>query len=75
LRQRPSGAAVGGPTGKFVHERVEAGIGEKMDDAPPPGSAGIIAVYDHDHAGVVDETLTKPSANRPLRSTRQREGA
>ena len=25
----------------------QAGIGEKLDDALPPGSAGIIAIYDH----------------------------
>ena len=42
------GAAVGGLTGKFARKRVEAGIGEKMDDALPPGSAGIIAIYDHE---------------------------
>src|SRR6266480_4564057 len=61
------GAALGGLTGKFVRKRVEAGIGEKMDDALPPGSAGIIAVYDHDHAEVVDETL----ANAICKSTAQ----
>src|SRR6476620_9379222 len=51
------GAALGGLTGKFARKRVEAGIGEKMDDSLPPGSAGIIAIYDHEHAGVVDGTL------------------
>ena len=29
--------------GSFARKRLEAGIGEKMDDALPPGSAGIIA--------------------------------
>jgi len=61
------GTAVGGLTGKFVRKRVEAGIGEKMDEALPPGSAGIIAVYDHDHAESVDETL----ANAIRKSTAQ----
>jgi uncharacterized membrane protein len=51
------GAALGGLTGKFARKRMEAGIGEKMDDALPPGSAGIIAIYDHEHAEVVDQTL------------------
>ncbi len=51
------GAAVGGLTGKFARKRLETGIGEKMDDALPPGSAGIIAVYEHEHAEVVNETL------------------
>jgi len=61
------GAAVGGLTGKFARKRMEAGIGEKMDDALPPGSAGIIAVYDHEHAEVVDNTL----ANAIRKSTAQ----
>jgi uncharacterized membrane protein len=61
------GAALGGVTGKFARKRVEAGIGEKMDDSLPPGSAGIIAVFDHEHSGVVDETL----ANAIRKSTAQ----
>jgi uncharacterized membrane protein len=51
------GAAVGGLAGKFARHRVQAGIGEKMDDALPPGSAGIIAIYDHAQADLVDRTL------------------
>jgi arylsulfatase len=51
------GAALGGLTGKFARKRLEAGIGEKMDDALPPGSAGIIAVYEREDAEVVDGTL------------------
>ena len=46
-----------GSTGKFARKRVQAGIGEKMDDALPPGSAGIIAIYDHDDADAVDGAL------------------
>ena len=51
------GAAVGGLAGKFARKRVQAGIGEKMDDALPPGSAGIIAIYDHDDAEAVAGAL------------------
>jgi uncharacterized membrane protein len=61
------GAALGGLTGRFARKRMEAGIGEKMDDALPPGSAGIIAIYDHEHAEVVDKTL----ANAIRKSTAQ----
>jgi len=61
------GAALGGLTGKFAKKRVAAGIGDKMDDALPPGSAGVIAVYDHAHADLVDETL----ANAIRKSTAQ----
>ena len=39
------GAAAGGLLGKFARKRVQAGIGDKMDEALPPGSAGVIAIY------------------------------
>jgi arylsulfatase len=52
------GAALGGLTGRFARKRLEAGIGEKMDDALPPGSAGIIAIYDHDDAEAVSGALS-----------------
>ena len=52
------GAAVGGLAGRFARKRVQAGIGEKMDDALPPGSAGIIAIYDHDDAQAVAGALS-----------------
>jgi uncharacterized membrane protein len=51
------GAAAGGIVGKVAHKRVAAGIGEKMDDALPPGTAGIISVYDHGDADVVAGAL------------------
>jgi uncharacterized membrane protein len=51
------GAGVGALAGKFARHRLEAGIGEKLDDALPPGSAGVIAVYDHAHADAVAGAL------------------
>jgi arylsulfatase len=51
------GAAAGGIVGKVARKRVTAGIGEKMDDALPPGTAGIISVYDHDDADVAAGAL------------------
>ena len=51
------GAAAGGLVGKFARKRAQAGIGEKMDDALPPSSAGIIAIYDHAHAEAVAQAL------------------
>lgn len=65
------GGAVGGLLGKFAKKRVAAGIGDKMDDALPPGSAGLITVYDHVHADVVDQTL----ANAIRKSTAQIDNA
>jgi arylsulfatase len=61
------GAALGGLTGKFAKKRVALGIGEKMDEALPPGSAGVIAIYDHANADLVDATL----ANAIRKSTAQ----
>ena len=51
------GAAAGGVVAKFAKHRVESGIEEKMDDALPPGSGGVIAIYDSDGAGAVDKAL------------------
>ncbi len=51
------GAALGGLTGKFAKHRLESGIGKKMDAALPPGSGGVIAVYDTDGADTVDKAL------------------
>ena len=51
------GAAAGGLMGKFAEHRIESGLGEKMGAALPPGSAGIIAIYDHANAETVAGVL------------------
>src|SRR6478736_3033158 len=51
------GAAAGAVMGKFARHRLESGIGEKMDNALPPSSGGVIAVYDSDGAAAVDGAL------------------
>src|SRR3954464_1614411 len=51
------GALAGGVMGKFAKHRLESGIGEKMDAALPPGSGGVIAVYDSRGAVAVDKAL------------------
>jgi len=61
------GAAVGGLGAKFAKKRVAAGIGEKMDDALPAGSAGVIAIYDPASVEAVDGAL----ANAIRKSTAQ----
>jgi uncharacterized membrane protein len=65
------GAVAGGVTGKFAKHRLESGIGEKMDAALPPGSGGVIAVYDADGAATVDKAL----ANAVKKSVAQIDGA
>ena len=64
------GAVAGGVTGKFARHRLESGIGEKMDAALPPGSGGVIAVYDSDGAAAVDGAL----ANAVKKSVAQIDG-
>ena len=51
------GAAAGGLIGKFARHRVESGLEDKMGAALPPGSAGIVAIYDRAKASTVDATL------------------
>jgi len=51
------GAAAGGVMGTFVKHRLDSGIADKMDAALPPGSGGVIAVYDSSGAAAVDKAL------------------
>ena len=64
------GAAAGGVIAKFTKHRVESGIAEKMDDALPPGSGGVIAVYDSAGGDAVDKAL----ANAVKKSLAQIDG-
>jgi uncharacterized membrane protein len=51
------GAAAGGLIGKFARHRVESGLEDKMGAALPPGSAGIVAIYDRAKSSTVDAAL------------------
>ncbi|HEY1517788.1 MAG TPA: DUF1269 domain-containing protein [Solirubrobacteraceae bacterium] len=64
------GGAVGGVIGKFARHRVESGLEEKMGAALPPGSAGIVVIYDRAKTDTVNATL----ANAVRRSVAQVEG-
>jgi arylsulfatase len=61
------GGAAGAVVGKFAHRRAQAGIGDKLEAELPPGSAGIIAIYEHDGAEAVAGAL----ANAVRTSTEQ----
>src|SRR6476619_903006 len=65
------GAAAGAVTGRFAKHRLESGIGEKMDAALPPGSGGVIAVYDSAGAPAVENAL----ANAVRKSVARIDGA
>jgi uncharacterized membrane protein len=51
------GGAVGGVIGKFTRHKVESGLEEKMGAALPPGSAGIVAIYDRAQTDTVNTAL------------------
>jgi uncharacterized membrane protein len=51
------GGAVGGVIGKFTRHKIESGLEEKMGAALPPGSAGIVAIYDRAKTDTVNTTL------------------
>jgi uncharacterized membrane protein len=51
------GGAVGGVVGKFAKHKVESGLEDKMGAALPPGSAGIVAIYDRAKTDTVNTTL------------------
>ena len=51
------GGAAGALVGRFARHRVESGLEDKMGAALPPGSAGIVAIYDRAKDGAVDAIL------------------
>ena len=66
------GAVAGGVVGRFVDHRVEKEIHDKIGENLPPGSAGIIAVFDDEQRLAVGQALA--GARAPLggrRATRQ----
>jgi len=51
------GAVAGGLIGKFVDHRVQSQIHDKIGENLPPGSAGIIAVFDDEQRLAVEQAL------------------
>jgi len=51
------GAVAGGVVGKFVDHRLEHELHDKIGENLPPGSAGIIAVFDDEHRLGVEQAL------------------
>jgi arylsulfatase A-like enzyme/uncharacterized membrane protein len=52
------GAVAGGVVGKFVDHRVENQIHDKIGENLPPGSAGVIAVFDDEQRLGVEQALS-----------------
>jgi len=51
------GAAAGDVVGRFAKHKVDSGLADTMGAALPPGSAGIVAIYDRARGDVVDAGL------------------
>jgi len=52
-----TGAVTGGLVGKFAEYRLKSGLGEKIGEKLPPGSAGIIAVFPTEHRLAIEQAL------------------
>lgn len=50
------GGAVGGLLGRFTKKKVQAGM-EDLGEMLPPGTAGVIVVYDEQHRLVIEQAL------------------
>ena len=64
------GAAAGAVVGKFAHHKLESGIHDRIGEAMPPGTAGIIAVYAPEHRLAVEMAL----AGSPMKSVVESDG-
>lgn len=51
------GGAAGAMVGKFADHQLKSGIRDKIGAALPPGSAGIIAVFDDDQRLAFEQAL------------------
>jgi arylsulfatase len=51
------GAAAGGALGKLIDRRLETQLHDKIGTNLPPGSAGVIAVFDNSQRRVVEQAL------------------
>jgi arylsulfatase A-like enzyme/uncharacterized membrane protein len=67
LATTAAGAVAGGLIGKFVDHRVENTIHDKIGENLPPGTAGIIAVFDDGQRLAVEQAL----AGSPAKSVVQ----
>ena len=58
LAATAAGAVAGGLVGKFVDHRVETELHDKIGENLPPGSAGIIAVFDSEQRLALEKALS-----------------
>jgi arylsulfatase A-like enzyme/uncharacterized membrane protein len=66
-----AGAAAGGLVGRFVDHRLETGIHDKIGENLPPGSAGIIGVFDDEQRLAVEQALSGSQLKSVVQSDKQ----
>ena len=54
------GAVIGAGVGKVAHAKMESKIEEQAQETIPIGGAGLIVIYDHEHAAAVEAAVTRP---------------
>jgi arylsulfatase A-like enzyme/uncharacterized membrane protein len=64
------GAAAGGLIGKFTDRKVKAGM-DKLGEQLPPGSAGVITVFDDQYRLVVEQALSGSPAKSIAQTDKQ----
>ena len=69
------GAVAGGVIGKFVDHRIEHDIHDKIGENLPPGSAGIIAVFDDEQRLGVEQALPGAMLRSVVQGDKQGTGA
>ncbi len=69
------GAVAGGVIGKFVDHRVEHDIHDKIGENLPPGSAGIIAIFDDEQRLGVEQALSAAQLRSVVQGEKQGTGA
>ena len=65
------GAAAGGVIGKFVDHRVETQLHDRIGENLPPGSAGIIAIFDDEQRLAVEQALPGALAKSVVQSDKK----
>lgn len=53
------GAVIGAGVGKLAHRKVESALEAQAEETIPIGGAGLIVVYDHTHAEVIEAAVTR----------------
>ena len=70
-----AGAVAGGVVGKFVDHRLETEMHDKIGENLPPGSAGIIAVFDEEQQLGVQQALGGALVRSVVQSDKGHPGA